>query len=107
MKIDRELIQRMALLARIELSDREVEEMTRHLARILEYVRQVETVDTEGVEPMIGAVPLEATLREDVERPSLPSSDVFRNAPETTGSVFLVPRILGDVGAPAPEVEEP
>lgn len=107
MKIDRELIERMGRLARIELSDREVEEMTLHLARILDYVRQIEAVDTEGVEPMTSAVPLEARLREDVERPSLPPSDVFRNAPETTGGVFLVPRVVGDAGAPAPEVAEP
>jgi aspartyl-tRNA(Asn)/glutamyl-tRNA(Gln) amidotransferase subunit C len=85
----------VARLARLALDDAHLERLTTQLASILEYVNQIGRVDVTGVEPMAHALPLHNVFRADVIEPSLPLDKVLRNAPETDGPFFKVPKVLG------------
>ena len=89
-------VQRIAALARLELSDREIERFTTELAAILEYAAQVQRVDTAGVSTEV-APPSQARDRADVAVPSLPRAVVLEDAPgaDSAAGFFTVPRVLG------------
>jgi aspartyl-tRNA(Asn)/glutamyl-tRNA(Gln) amidotransferase subunit C len=91
--IDRETVLKVAQLAKLELSEEEVELFSRQLADILNFVNQMNEVDTEGVEPFVldyGQTP----MREDIPQPSLPKEEIEKNAPEFENGYFVVPRIF-------------
>ena len=94
-KITAEQVQHVAKLARLDLPPERLERLTGQLESILEYVAKIGTVDTTGVEPMAHALPLHNVLRADVVEPSLPLELVLRNAPETDGPFFKVPKVIG------------
>lgn len=89
--IDREQVLHVAKLARLKLTDDEVEKMTGELSKILEHVERMEALDLEGVEPTSHVVALENVLREDVPRPSLPREGALEQAPDATDDGFRVP----------------
>ena len=72
----------VALLARLELTEAELETMTRQLSSIVDYVDQLKQVNTEGVEPLAHALPVHNVFREDEPRPSLPTAEALANAPD-------------------------
>ena len=83
----------MAQLAKLELSEEEVELFSRQLADILNFVNQMNEVNTEGVEPFVldyGQTP----MREDIPQPSLPKEEIEKIAPEFENGYFVVPRIF-------------
>jgi aspartyl-tRNA(Asn)/glutamyl-tRNA(Gln) amidotransferase subunit C len=86
-------------LARLDLSDQEIDRMTADLDAILGYVAALGDLDTSAVEPMTHAVPFDCPLRPDQVAPSLPVDEALRNAPRREGSFFQVPRIIAPVGA--------
>lgn len=96
--IDESLVRRIAHLARLRVDDSEVRLFTAQLARILEYVKLLDSVDTSGVEPLAHPLPLSDVLRSDEIRPSLPVEQALANAPQRQGSLFKVPAVL-DSGA--------
>jgi len=85
----------VARLARLEMDDARIQTLSGQLESILEYVNQIARVNTTGVEPMAHAVPLSNRFRDDLIEPSLPLEKVLMNAPETDGSFFKVPKVLG------------
>ncbi|HZO05829.1 MAG TPA: Asp-tRNA(Asn)/Glu-tRNA(Gln) amidotransferase subunit GatC [Solirubrobacterales bacterium] len=89
--IDREQVLHVAKLARLKLSDEEVERMTGELSHILDHVDRISKMDLEGVEPTSHVVALENVLRADVPRPSLPREAALANAPEPVDGAFRVP----------------
>jgi aspartyl-tRNA(Asn)/glutamyl-tRNA(Gln) amidotransferase subunit C len=89
--IDREQVLHVAKLARLKLTEEEVERMAGELSQILAHVEHMTELDLEGVEPTSHAVRLENVLREDVPRPSLPRERALENAPDATESGFRVP----------------
>ena len=89
--IDREQVLHVAKLARLRLSDDEVERMAGELSKILEYVETMNELDLEGVEPTSHVVDLTNVLREDVPRPSWPREVVIGQAPDATETGFRVP----------------
>jgi len=89
--IEREQVLHVARLARLRLTDDEVERMAGELSKILEYVETMNELDLEGVEPTSHVVDLTNVLREDVPRPSWPREVVFYQAPDATESGFRVP----------------
>ena len=89
--IDREQVLHVAKLARLRLSDDEVERMTGELSQILEHVEQMEALDLDGVEPTSHVVALENVLREDVPRDSLSRERALEGAPEAAADGFRVP----------------
>jgi len=84
----------VAHLARIHLTDEETSAFQGQLEQVVDYVRQLEEVDVEGVEPMAHAVPMHNVLRKDEARPSLDRDEALANAPASKGGQFVVPRIL-------------
>ncbi|MGZ5339272.1 MAG: Asp-tRNA(Asn)/Glu-tRNA(Gln) amidotransferase subunit GatC [Thermoleophilaceae bacterium] len=89
--IDREQVLHVAKLARLRLSDDEVERMTGELSQILEHVEQMEGLDLDGVEPTSHVVALENVLRDDVPRDSLSRKRALEGAPEAAADGFRVP----------------
>ncbi len=94
-KITLEQVQHVAKLARLDLSADRLGKLTSQLESILEYVAKIGEVDTTGVEPMAHALPLHNVLRADVVEPSLSLEQVLRNAPDTDGPFFKVPKVIG------------
>jgi len=88
-------VRHVAKLARLALSDAELQRLGGQLESILEYVDKIGQADVRGVEPMAHALPLHNVFREDVIEPSLPLEQVLANAPETDGPFFKVPKVLG------------
>lgn len=89
--IDRQQVLHVAKLARLRLSDDEVERMTGELSQILEHVEQMEALDLDGVEPTSHVVALENVLRDDVPRDSLSRERALEGAPEAAADGFRVP----------------
>ena len=87
-------VRRLARLSRLELSDAEREAMTRQLGRIVDYVAQLQQVDTEGVEPLAHALDVSNVFRSDEPAPSLPVDQALANAPKRSGDFYSVPAVL-------------
>jgi aspartyl-tRNA(Asn)/glutamyl-tRNA(Gln) amidotransferase subunit C len=89
--IDRDQVLHVARLARLELSDDEVERMAGELSHILEHVERIGELDLEGTEPTSHVVELENVLRPDDPRPSWPRERVLEQAPDPSDGAFRVP----------------
>lgn len=94
MQITPELVDYVAALARLRLSEEERLGAQRDLGRILGYVGKLEELDTEGVTPMSHAFPVQNVFREDVALPSMARDDVLKNAPQQKDGCFLVPKTV-------------
>lgn len=94
MELPREVVERVARLARITLSEEETETFARQLGEVLVYMERLNQVDTSGVAPLSHVIELENVLREDAAEPSLPAEDAFRNAPRPRSGLFMVPRVI-------------
>ncbi len=81
-------------MARLKLSDTEIDSLTTQMGKILGFVESLNEVQTDGVEPMVHAMELRNVFREDQARPSLPREEALKNAPKTDGKYFLVPQII-------------
>jgi aspartyl-tRNA(Asn)/glutamyl-tRNA(Gln) amidotransferase subunit C len=91
----------VAALARLALTDEEIDEFTGQLAAVLEHAADVSALDTDGVEPTAHPLPLVNVLRDDVvllslDRPGLFRDEVLAAAPAAESGRFRVPRILGE-----------
>jgi aspartyl-tRNA(Asn)/glutamyl-tRNA(Gln) amidotransferase subunit C len=89
--IDREQVLHVARLARLELSEPELERMAVELSGILEHVDRISELDLADVEPTTHVVELENVLRADEPEPSLPRERALENAPDTSDGAFRVP----------------
>jgi aspartyl-tRNA(Asn)/glutamyl-tRNA(Gln) amidotransferase subunit C len=89
--IGREQVLHVAKLARLRLSDEEIERMSSELAGILDHIEKIEELDLEGVEPTSHVVNLENVLRPDEPRPSWPREQVLEIAPDAGEGGFRVP----------------
>jgi aspartyl-tRNA(Asn)/glutamyl-tRNA(Gln) amidotransferase subunit C len=96
--IDETEVRRIARLSRLELSDEEVRRFAGQLAHIVDYVRQIESLDTEDVEPLAHALPITDVLREDEPAEGLTHEQAVLNAPETERGFFRVPAVLDPHG---------
>lgn len=94
--IDREQVLHVARLARLRLSEREVETMVGELSGILDHVDRIGKLDLEGVEPTSHVVALENVLRADEPRPSWPRETVLGPAPDPVDGAFRVPSPQAD-----------
>lgn len=88
--IDRSVVRHVADLARIALSDAEVERFTAQLSVVLEAVGKLREVDTEAIPPTASVLPLSNVTREDEVRPGLTVEEAMRNAPARDGDLFRV-----------------
>jgi len=95
MSISREEVEKVSLLGRLLLSDDELVKMTAQLGRILEYVEQLNELDTGDVEPLSHALDVANVLRDDLVTDSLPRQDALGGAPNSDDECYLVPAVLG------------
>lgn len=86
----------VARLARLDLTEEEVELYTEQLGAVLDYAADVSALDTSGVPPTAHPLPLTNVLRPDEPGPSLERDEVLAMAPDAEDGRFRVPRILGD-----------
>jgi aspartyl-tRNA(Asn)/glutamyl-tRNA(Gln) amidotransferase subunit C len=87
-------VAKVALLARLRLSPEELALFTGQLNAIVDYVAQLQTLDTANVEPLAHGVEVRNVFREDVRTPSLPRDKALANAPKKNAESFLVPAVL-------------
>ena len=93
-RLSRELVKHLAWLARIELSDEEVDRILPQLARILEFFHEMDEAPVEGLEPAFTVLEGVYLLRPDEARPGLSQEEALMNAPDKEGGFIKAPRIL-------------
>ena len=96
MKLKREEVLHIAALARIGVTDKDVETMQEQLSNILENFEILKKVDTAGVTPTAQSIALQNVIMKDEVKPSLPQEDVLSNAPQREGDFFRVKVVLED-----------
>jgi aspartyl-tRNA(Asn)/glutamyl-tRNA(Gln) amidotransferase subunit C len=95
-RITRDDVAHVADLARLRLTEDELEAFTGQLAAVLEHAADVEQLDVDGVPPTSHPYPLENVLRYDEPRPSLDRDEVLAQAPDAVDGRFRVPPVLGE-----------
>ena len=90
MKISREEVLHIALLARLGLTDEEVDRLSEQLSNILENFEILQQVDTTDIPPTTQSIALQDVVSDDSIAPSLPSNEVLANAPQKEGDLFKV-----------------
>ena len=94
MKLSREEVLHIALLARLGLTETEVEKFTEQLSNILESFEKLQQVDTKDVPPTTQSIDLQNVVSSDEVTPSLPESQILANAPRKKGDFFRVRAVL-------------
>ena len=98
-KLTEEQVRQVAQLARLKVSDDEVHSFTRHLGAILDYVAQLDELDTSDVEPLAHCLPVQNAFRADEIKDTLSNDAALQNAPQRDGEFFAVPKVLGDTSS--------
>lgn len=88
-------VRHVAMLARLALTDSEVDAMRDDLNSILGHIDEIQQLDLESVAPMAHAIAVTNVTREDVVVPSLPQSAAIANAPQAEAGAFVIPQIVG------------
>ena len=96
MSLTRADVEKVSLLARLQLTPDELDAMTLQLGDIVGYVEQLGELDTRDVEPMAHAMDLANVFADDVLRPSLDREQALANAPKRDAECYRVPAVLGD-----------
>jgi aspartyl-tRNA(Asn)/glutamyl-tRNA(Gln) amidotransferase subunit C len=94
MALSREEVRKVALLARLELTDAEIDQQAKNLNGLLQEFEVLQGLDVTGIEPTSHSIPVYNVFRADETRPSLPREAVLANAPEAREGCFVVPRIV-------------
>lgn len=94
MKISPDEVAKVARLARLDLPQEKIDQYAAQLGDILGYMDKLSELDTSAVEPMYTPVDHVSVLRDDVVRKDYAREDILKNAPETDGAFFIVPRIV-------------
>jgi aspartyl-tRNA(Asn)/glutamyl-tRNA(Gln) amidotransferase subunit C len=94
MKLSRDVVTHIAKLARVELSDAEVDVFSEQLSEIIGHFDALNAVDTDGVEPTAHTLPLRNVMADDVSRPSLPQDEVLALAPSAEDGYLRVRAVL-------------
>ena len=94
MTVDEKLISRLEKLAKLDLTAAEKEKLRKELEDILKMVDKLEELDTEGVDPLIYVLEEGNAWRRDKVQGQLKKEATFRNAPDTDGEYFKVPKVI-------------
>jgi aspartyl-tRNA(Asn)/glutamyl-tRNA(Gln) amidotransferase subunit C len=94
MQVDEETVRRIARLARIRVTDAETKALEKELSGILDWVRQLDEVDTANAEPMTRVTPMKLRQRADVVSDGGQAEAIVENAPARDDSFFLVPKVV-------------
>lgn len=94
MKLSREEVLHIARLARVGLTESEINRLSEQLSQLLENFEVLQQVDTTGVPPTTQSVDLQSVMRDDEAAPSFPANDILANAPRREGDCFRVRAVL-------------
>jgi aspartyl-tRNA(Asn)/glutamyl-tRNA(Gln) amidotransferase subunit C len=94
MKLNRDEVLHIALLARLGVTDAELDRFSEQLSNILENFEVLQQVDTSNVPPTAQSIPLHNVMRDDEVAASLPQSQILANAPQKEGNCFKVRAVL-------------
>ena len=95
MKIDKKTTLKIAKLTRLKIDDDEITELSSQLSSILDWVEQLNEVNTDNIEPLSNVSVSELPLRKDKETNENRSEDILSNAPEKLENYFVVPKVVG------------
>ncbi|MFY0625113.1 MAG: Asp-tRNA(Asn)/Glu-tRNA(Gln) amidotransferase subunit GatC [Reichenbachiella sp.] len=95
MSVDKKTVQKLAHLARLELSEDQLEKYGKDLGDILDWVEKLDEVDTSAVAPLGNVNEEDVPLREDKVVEVFKGDEALKNAPEKDGDFFIVPKVLG------------
>lgn len=94
MQVDEATVRRIARLARIKITDEEAQGLQSELTGILNWVEQLNEIDTSNVEPMTRVVPISLKKRKDEVTDGNIADDIVKNAPMTDDHFFVVPKVV-------------
>lgn len=94
MQVDEATVRRIARLARIKITDEEATSLQSELSGILDWVKQLDEVQTDGVEPMTRVIPMTLKKRADVVTDGGKADDIVKNAPVSEDHFFVVPKVI-------------
>jgi aspartyl-tRNA(Asn)/glutamyl-tRNA(Gln) amidotransferase subunit C len=89
-------VEHIAKLAKLEFTDAEKEKFTHQMNKILEYMEQLNSLDTGSVEPLSHVIELGNVFRADEVKPGVSTEDALKNAPEKNEHFFKVPKVIGE-----------
>ncbi len=92
--VDRDEVLKIASLAKLHLTEDEVDLYTDQMNEILDYMHQLDELDTENVEPLSHVLDQLNMTRQDEEEPSLSRDEALSNAPDSDGEYFVVPKVI-------------
>ena len=94
MKIDKNTTLKIAKLCRVRIEEHEIEELSSQLSSILDWVEQLNEVNTDNVEPLSNVSKAKLPLRKDNENSEDKSKEILNNAPEKLENYFVVPKVI-------------
>ncbi len=89
-------VEHVARLARLAFTDEEKETLVHQLNSILEYMDQLNSLDTDAVEPLSHVISYGTVMRDDIVKPGVSRGEALQNAPASTGEFFKVPKVIDD-----------
>jgi aspartyl-tRNA(Asn)/glutamyl-tRNA(Gln) amidotransferase subunit C len=89
-------VEHIAKLAKLEFTDAEKEKFTHQMNKILEYMDQLNSLDTNNVEPLSHVIELSNVFRADEVKPGVSTEEALKNAPEKNEQFFKVPKVIGE-----------
>ena len=94
MSLEKQDVEKIAHLAMLAIDEKDVPEYVNELSRILDLVKQMDAIDTDGIEPMAHPQDVSQRLREDKETEHNQRDELQKNAPQVERGLFLVPRVI-------------
>ena len=94
MTIDKKTIDKVSALAKIKLNDQKTHELTNELAKIMDWINQLNKVNTEDISPLTGVLKTKLFLREDIVVQDSSLEEVLSNSPESIEGFYVVPRVV-------------
>ena len=94
MTIDKETVEKVAHLARLELNETETQEMIKDMSKILDFMAKLNELDTSGIEPLVYMTGDVNVLREDVVKQQITHEQALQNAPKHDDDYFLVAKVI-------------
>ena len=94
MKLSKKEVEHVAWLARLELTEKEKEQLTFHLNQLMVHFEKLRELDTADIEPTSHSIPVQNVFRDDIARDSLLIEEALSNAPEAEDGYFVVPQVV-------------
>lgn len=92
--IDLKTIQHIAKLARLSVDEKQAQEYSQQLTKIMDHFQKISGLPTEGVEPLVTPTQIENFWREDVVKKEFTAEEMVKNAPSSQGQLFKVPPVV-------------